>query len=85
MISQCSTFVFIESNNSIEDDYTYSPWIMEELNTFNILHCNNQMEKRYLDSEEYVTFNVAVSFKINDIISSLKEIKDQTCLFKILR
>lgn len=85
MISQCSTFVFIESNNSIEDDYTYSPWIMEELNTFNILRCNNQMKKTYLDSEEYVPFNVAVSFKINDIISSLKEIEDQTCLFKILR
>lgn len=85
MISQCSAFIFIESNNSLEDDYTYSPWIMEELNTFNILYGNNQIEKRYLDSEEYMPFNVTVSFKINDIISNLKEIEDQKCLFQSLK
>ncbi|MCP9358777.1 toll/interleukin-1 receptor domain-containing protein [Liquorilactobacillus satsumensis] len=84
MISQCSTFIFIESDNSIKDDYTYSPWIMEELNTFNILYCNNRIEKRYLESAAYTNFNVAVSFKINDIISNLKEIEKQEDFYKIV-
>ena len=78
VISTCPIFIFIESENSIQESITYSPWIMEELNTYELLrrkYCTLCDSRDHI--KKYHTPNVEISYKVDSILSNMEEIKNQ--------
>lgn len=85
MINQCDVFIFVESKGSVENNKTYSPWIMEELNLYEILHeqqqkiLNEKIEKR---SFENIT--VKVVHDIEEILDGMDEITSEEQLKRLM-
>lgn len=81
VINTCQVFIFIESENSVEDSITYSPWIMEELNTFELLSAKNiNMVIKKDDSENNKMMllmpRMKISYKVDEILETMQEIKN---------
>ena len=81
VINTCQVFIFIESENSVEDSITYSPWIMEELNTFELLSAKNiNMVIKKDDSENnklmFLMPRMKISYKVDEILETMQEIKN---------
>ena len=79
VINTCPIFIFIESENSVEDSTTYSPWIMEELNTYELLRPKDEFVRKNVfvnDSADSVIPNVEVSYKVDEILKRMVEIKN---------
>lgn len=78
MIANCPIFIFIDTDNSLEGRATYSPWIMEELNTFKMLY-----EKQLADREETLSKKrafdneIKVTYDVEEIISMLITIESE--------
>ena len=81
VINTCQVFIFIESESSVEDSITYSPWIMEELNTFELLSAKNiNMVIKKDDSENnklmFLMPRMKISYKVDEILETMQEIKN---------
>lgn len=87
VINTCPIFIFIESESSVKDSITYSPWIMEELNTYLLLRSSCRcMSSNLTKNDELYLFipNVQISYKVNKILDSMEEIKDISDFHKII-
>lgn len=82
VIDTCPIFIFIESDNSINNStnnsITYSPWIMEELYTYEMLRTKEEhIYKNALrnDSLKNLVPNVEISYNVDKILKTMREIK----------
>lgn len=84
MIDQCDQFIFIESNESINKEHTYSPWIAEELDMQSALKKSNfkKIERRSTVYQE--TPNIMVSHDIRRDLRGLRTIDNLEELYKFL-
>lgn len=86
VIDTCPIFIFIKSDNSIKNSTTYSPWIMEELYTYEMLRTKEELiYKNALrnDSLKYLVPNVEISYKVDDILENMQEINNISDFYDI--
>lgn len=74
MIRSCKAFVFVESDASIKDGRTFSPWIMNELEMQSALQQKIEVRKSVYDENLQFSYNIESALEGLEPIETIDEL-----------